>query len=66
MKTFYRYISQKRQAKVSVPPLVSVKGELASTDEEKAEVLMSSLPQYSLIARILIFLISLSPASLNL
>ena len=42
MKTFYRYISQKRQAKVSVPPLVSVKGELASTDEEKAEVLNES------------------------
>ena len=38
-KTFYRYIGQKRQAKVSVPPLVNVKGELASTDEEKAEVL---------------------------
>ena len=38
-KTFYRYIGQKRQAKASVPPLVNVKGELASTDEEKAEVL---------------------------
>ena len=31
-KTFYRYIGQKRQAKASVPPLVNVKGELASTD----------------------------------
>ena len=39
MKTFYRYIGPKRQAKMSVPPLVSVKGELASTDKEKAEVL---------------------------
>ena len=38
-KTFYRYIGQKRQVKASVPPLVNVKGELASTDEEKAEVL---------------------------
>ena len=38
-KTFYRYIRQKRQAKASVPPLVNVKGELASTDEDKAEVL---------------------------
>ena len=38
-KTFYRYIGQKRQATVSVSPLVNVKGELASTDEEKAEVL---------------------------
>ena len=36
---FYRYIGQKRQVKASVPPLVNVKGELASTDEEKAEVL---------------------------
>jgi len=39
MKTFYRYIGQKRQTKVTVPPLVNIKGELASTDEEKAEVL---------------------------
>jgi len=37
MKTFYRYIGQKRQAKASVPPLVNVKGELASTGEEKAD-----------------------------
>ena len=39
MKTFYRYTDQKRQAKVSVPPLLNVKGELASMYEEKAEVL---------------------------
>ena len=39
MKTFYRYIGQKRQAKASVHPLVNVKGELDSMDEEKAEVL---------------------------
>ena len=38
-KTFYRYIGQKRQAKTDVPSLVNLKGELASTDEEKAEVL---------------------------
>ena len=38
-KTFYRYIGQKRQAKMGVPSLVNLKGELASTDEEKAEVL---------------------------
>ena len=38
-KTFYRYIGQKRQAKTGVPSLVNLKGELASTDEEKAEVL---------------------------
>ena len=36
---FYRYIGQKRQAKTGVPSLVHVKGELASMDEEKAEVL---------------------------
>ena len=39
MKMFYRYIGQKRQVKASVPPLVNVKGKLASMDEEKAEVL---------------------------
>ena len=38
-KTFFWYIGQKRQAKASVPPLANVKGELASTDKEKAEVL---------------------------
>jgi len=39
MKTFYGYTGQKRQAKVSVPPLVNIKGELALMNEEKAEVL---------------------------
>ena len=38
MKTFYTYIGPKRQAKTSVPPLVSVKGELASPGGEKVEV----------------------------
>ena len=38
-KTFYRYTGQKRQAKTGVLPLVNLKGEPASTDEEKAEVL---------------------------
>ncbi len=37
-KTFYRYIGQKRQAKTGVPSVVNLEGELASTDEEKAEV----------------------------
>ena len=37
IKTFYRYIGQKKQAKTSLPPLVNVKGELASTDKKKAE-----------------------------
>ena len=38
-KTFYRYIGQKRQAKTGVPSSVNLKGELASADKEKAEVL---------------------------
>src|SRR5699024_1111013 len=38
-KTFYKYIGQKRQAKTCVLSLVNIKGELASADEEKAEVL---------------------------
>ena len=38
-KTFYRYIGQKRQAEMGIPSLVNLKGELASMDEEKAEVL---------------------------
>ena len=36
---FFRYISQKRQAKKTVPPLVNEKEELALTDMEEAEVL---------------------------
>ena len=38
-KTFYKYIGQKGQAKTGVPSLVNLKGEMASMDEEKAEVL---------------------------
>ena len=38
-KTFYGCTGQKRQAKTGVPALVNLKGELASTDKEKAEVL---------------------------
>ena len=38
-KGFYRYISQKRKTKEIIPPLVNEKGELATTDMEKAEVL---------------------------
>ncbi|KAK4816568.1 hypothetical protein QYF61_017958 [Mycteria americana] len=36
-KGFYRYINQKRKVKESVPPLMNKNGDLASTDEEKAE-----------------------------
>ena len=38
-KGFYRHIRQKRKAKDSVPPLMDEKGELVTTDMEKAEVL---------------------------
>ena len=42
-KTFYRYTGQKRQVKTGAPSLVNLKGELASTDKEKAEVLNRAL-----------------------
>ncbi|KFZ59181.1 hypothetical protein N338_00715, partial [Podiceps cristatus] len=38
-KGFYRYVSQKRKVKESVPPLTSKTGKLVTTDKEKAEVL---------------------------
>ncbi|KAK4825589.1 hypothetical protein QYF61_000678 [Mycteria americana] len=38
-KGFYRYISQKRKVKESIPTLMNVTGKLVTTDEEKAEVL---------------------------
>ena len=38
-RAFYGCIGRERQAKASAPPLASVKGELASADVEKAEVL---------------------------
>ncbi|KAK4828824.1 hypothetical protein QYF61_000881 [Mycteria americana] len=38
-KGFYRYVSQKRKVKESVPSLMSKTGKLLTTDEEKAEVL---------------------------
>jgi len=37
-KGFYRYVGRRKQAKESVPPLMKGKGELASSDTEKAEV----------------------------
>ena len=37
-KGLYRYRDQKRQAKESIPPLLNEKGELATTDTDKAEV----------------------------
>ena len=36
---FYRYTGQNRQAKESVPPFINKKGELASSDMQKTEVL---------------------------
>ena len=38
-KGFYRYIGQKRKARESVPPPINEKGELITTNMEKAEVL---------------------------
>jgi len=38
-KGLFRYIGQKRQTKESVPPLKNEKGELTSSDMEKAEAL---------------------------
>jgi len=39
-KDFCRYPGQKRQAKESIPAVITVKGELATTDMEQTEVLM--------------------------
>ena len=36
---FYRYVSQKRKAKESVPSLLNMTGKLVTMDKEKAEVL---------------------------
>ncbi|KFQ65375.1 hypothetical protein N334_04245, partial [Pelecanus crispus] len=38
-KGFYRYVSQKRKVKESVPPMMSKAGKLVTMDKEKAEVL---------------------------
>ncbi|KAK4827894.1 hypothetical protein QYF61_022317 [Mycteria americana] len=38
-KGFYRYVSQKRKAKESIPTVMSKTGKLVTMDEEKAEVL---------------------------
>ena len=38
-KGFYRYISQKRKVKGSIPPLTTKTGKLVKKDKEKAEVL---------------------------
>jgi len=38
-KGFYRYASQKRKVRESVPRLMNMTGKLVTTDEEKAEVL---------------------------
>jgi len=39
-KGFYRYIGMRRQMKEGIPPLIKQDGELASSDMEKAEVLI--------------------------
>jgi len=38
-KGFYRYVSQKREVKETVPSLMSKTGKLVTPDKEKAEVL---------------------------
>ena len=38
-KGFYRYVSQKRKVKESVPPSMNTTGKLVTMDKEKAEVL---------------------------
>jgi len=38
-EVFFRYIDKKRQGEESILPMINEKGELASTDMEKAEVL---------------------------
>ncbi|KFQ68276.1 hypothetical protein N335_06719, partial [Phaethon lepturus] len=40
-KGFYRHVSQKREVKESVPPLMNKAGRLVTMDEEKADVLNS-------------------------
>jgi len=44
-KGFYRYVSQKRKVKESVPPLMSKADRLVTTDEKKDKVLKKFLPQ---------------------
>ena len=53
-KGFYRYVSQKRKVKESVPPLMNKNGYLISTGEEKAEVLSNFLPHSSLATSLLV------------
>ena len=38
-KEFYRYIGQKWQSREWIPPLINEKGELATANMEKTEVL---------------------------
>ena len=52
--------------KESVPPLINEKGELATTDWRRLRYSLSSLPESSLAARILIFLTTLNLIFLNL
>ena len=63
-KGFYRYIGQKKQPKEIILPLVNEKGELATTDMEKAEVLNEFFASLFTTARILLFLMSSVPLNL--
>jgi len=42
---FYRYISQQRKVKESVPPVMSKTGKVVTVGEQKAEVLNNVSPQ---------------------
>lgn len=64
-KGFYRYSGQKKQAKESIHPLISEKGQPVITNMDRAEVLKGYF-FLSLLHWILIFLTALKLTSLNL
>ena len=47
-KAFYRFVSQKRRVRESVPHLMNKNGKLLTTDKENTEVLNNFLPLSSL------------------
>ncbi|PKU47396.1 hypothetical protein llap_2298 [Limosa lapponica baueri] len=47
-KGFYRYVSEKRKVKESIPPLMNTTGKLVKMDKEKSEVLNIFLHQFTL------------------
>lgn len=53
-KGFYKYISNKRKVKENLHPLLGVEGNILTGDEEKAGILMLSLPQSLIVTPILL------------